>query len=149
MTASDTAPSKPEAICWRGSTRQSGSRCHSGNDPLDLPPSSPFFKLPLLPFPTFLAGWRTGPFGCKPVVQATPRGRGTAPIRGYLTLPPLWWVLSVQSPQPARRSGSLSDPVRHHHPRTANGRRHADRCRPCAPRSRNGWAACLSRIGKS
>jgi hypothetical protein len=37
-----------------------------------LPPSSPFFKLPLLPFPTFLAGWRTGPFGCKPVVQATP-----------------------------------------------------------------------------
>jgi len=49
MTASDTAPSKPEAICWRGSNRQSGSRCHSGNDSLDSPPSSLFFKLSLLP----------------------------------------------------------------------------------------------------
>src|SRR5208282_3443754 len=42
------APSKPEAICWLRLERQSERRCHSGNDPLqsDLPPSSPFFKLP-------------------------------------------------------------------------------------------------------
>jgi hypothetical protein len=33
MITTDTAPSKPEAICWRGSNRQSASR-GTGNDPL-------------------------------------------------------------------------------------------------------------------
>src|SRR5439155_6988837 len=60
-------------------------------------------------------------------------------------------VLPVQSPQPARRSGSLSDParcrVRHHYLRPAHGRRHAGRCRPRPPTSRYSWATCFSRIG--
>jgi hypothetical protein len=48
--------------------------------------------------------------------------------------------------QPARRSGSTSDParcrVRHHHLRPAHSRRHA-----CPTPSRSSWGTCLSRIG--
>jgi hypothetical protein len=60
-------------------------------------------------------------------------------------------VLPVQSPQSARRSGSLSDParcrMRHHHLRSAHSRPLAGRCLPCPPPSRNSWATCFRRIG--
>src|SRR4029077_764307 len=60
-------------------------------------------------------------------------------------------VLPVQSPQPTRRSRSLSDPprcrVRHHHLRSAHGRRRGRRRRPCPPPSRYSWPTCFSRIG--
>jgi ISXO2-like transposase domain len=59
-------------------------------------------------------------------------------------------VLPVQSPQPTRRSRSLSDPprcrVRHHHLRSAHGRRHGRRRRPRPPSSRYRRATCVSRI---
>jgi hypothetical protein len=65
---------------------------------------------------------------------------------------PREWSIPVQSPQPARWSGSLSDPprgrVRHHHLRPAQGRRHTDRRFPRSPPSRYGWATCFSLIGK-
>src|SRR5215471_7580760 len=39
--------------------------------------------------------------------------------------------------------------MRHHYLRPAQSRRYARRCRPCPPPSRNSWATCFSRIGKT
>src|SRR3954469_17364226 len=62
-------------------------------------------------------------------------------------------VLPIQSPQPARWSGSISDPprgrVRHHYLRPAQGRCHTDRRFPRSPPSRYRWATCFRLIGKA
>jgi hypothetical protein len=76
------------------------------------------------------------------------------PSRGQRQAPstlPSGMVLSVQSPQPARRFGRLSHPacrrVRHHHLRSAQGWRQARRRRsPTAP-PRISCTTCFNRIG--
>jgi hypothetical protein len=76
------------------------------------------------------------------------------PSRGQRQAPPALpsgMVLSVQSPQPARRFAWLSDParrrMRHHHLRSAQSRHQARRRRSHSAPSRISCATCFNPIG--